>query len=115
MLSETDKMGSFTGNNPLKFSPALYIGSVSNNDNWAIRTGYDTEFRAALLTGTTVALDIPKVAHILNIKSHVADTLANTFISYQNPSVTSGGTKVCEGYNRTVATFSPGEYTIIPL
>lgn len=85
--------------NNIRFSPALYIGNVTNADNWSIRQGYDTSFGAILLTGTTAPLINAKVAHILNI-----DT--NMLISYQNPSNIIGGTKDCDGYMKTITTFS---------
>jgi len=91
------------GTNNLKFSPAFYVGSVNNVDNWNIIQGYDSNFTASLLTGTTVALTNPQVRHILDI-----DT--NTLMSYQNPIVIGGGTEVCNGYRKTVTTFN-GSYT----
>ncbi len=87
----------------MNFSPALYIGNVTNTDNWAIRQGYSTTFNATLLTGTTVPLTTPKVAHIFDID-------ANVLISYQNPSNITGGTKNCDGYMKTITTFN-GLYT----
>jgi hypothetical protein len=91
------------GTNNLKFSPAFYVGSVSNADNWNIIQGYDSNFTASLLTGTTVALTSPRVRHILDI-----DT--NTLMTYQNPIVIGGGTEVCNGYMKTITTFN-GSYT----
>ncbi|EKD44298.1 MAG: hypothetical protein ACD_71C00181G0001, partial [uncultured bacterium (gcode 4)] len=101
-VAETDKKSKI-GTNNLGFSPALFIGNVTNTDYWSIRQGYDTTFNATLLTGTTVPLTNPKVAHILDIDS-------NVLISYQNPSNITGGTKDCDGYMKTITTFN-GAYT----
>lgn len=87
----------------MRFSPALFIGNVTNSDNWTILQGYNTNFSASLLTGTTVSLISPKVAHILDIDS-------NILMSYQNPLNITGGTEVCNGYMKTIATFN-GVYT----
>lgn len=88
------------GTNPLKFSPALSIGNVTNTDNWSIRQGYATDFSAPLATAGTIAnISSAKVAHMLDIDS-------NLLLSYQNPSVTVGGTKNCEGYVKTITTFN---------
>lgn len=91
------------GTNNLRFSPALYIGSVTNSDNWSIIQGYNTNFSATLVNTTTVPLTIPKVAHILDIDS-------NLLISYQNPTIISGGTEICNGYMKTIST-GIGSYT----
>lgn len=81
---------------------------MTNADNWAIRQGYATAFSATLVpAGTTTSLVDTKVAHILDID-------ANILITYQDPSNITGGTKVCDGYSKTVTTFSPGVYTITP-
>lgn len=80
-MAEVNKAATIgTGN--LKFSPAIYVGGVTNTDNWAIRQGYDTTFNATLLTGTTVALTDVYVNHALDID-------ANILMSYQNPKVIS--------------------------
>lgn len=91
------------GINNLRFAPALFIGNVTNSDNWTILQGYATDFSANLLTATTAALTNPKVAHILDIDS-------NILMSYQNPSNITGGTEVCSGYMKTITTFN-GAYT----
>lgn len=99
-IEKKDKIG--TSN--LLFSPALYIGSVTNSDNWSIIQGYNTNFIATLLNTTTVSLITPKVAHILNIDS-------NLLLSYQNPLINTGGTEICNGYMKTVST-GMGSYTL---
>lgn len=106
-IEKKDKFGT----NNLKFSPALYIGSVTNNDNWAIRQGYDSTFTATLLTGTTVPLGTPKVQHILGIYDTSGSYAESTLMSYQNPKVTPGsGTELCNGYMKTITTFNDPKY-----
>ncbi len=75
------------------------MGSVSNADNWNIIQGYDSNFTASLLTGTTVALTSPQVRHTLDID-------VNALMTYQNPIIISGGTGVCNGYKKTISTFN---------
>lgn len=79
---------------------------MTNTDNWSIRQGYDTSFSANLSTGTSVPLTSVQTAHVLDIKSHATDLIGNLFLSYQNPSNIIGGSKACEGYEKTVTTFN---------